>query len=135
MTHQPDRQTLALLAGAVARAADPGALEAMIYRALAGGVLPFGGWLTDHHGIPFGTALAIGITAVEIVGGLTLIAGRLVRPLTAWFALQLLGGIWLVHRPEGWFVVGGGRNGMEYSVGLIGCLAIIGLTARPGGSK
>ncbi|MBL8980029.1 MAG: DoxX family protein [Gemmatimonadetes bacterium] len=102
------------------------------YRALSGGVLPFGGWLTDQQGIPFGTVLAIGITAVEIVGGLTLIAGRLVRPLTAWFALQLLGGIWLVHRPEGWFVVGGGRNGMEYSVVLIGCLVLIGLTARPG---
>ncbi len=105
------------------------------YRALAGGVLPFGGWLTDQRGIPFGTALAIAITAVEIVGGLTLIAGRLVRPLTAWFALQLLAGIWLVHRTEGWFVVGGGRNGMEYSVVLIGCLAIIGLTARAGESQ
>lgn len=105
------------------------------YRTLSGGVLPFGGWLTDHNGIPFGTPLAIAITAVEIVGGLTLISGRLVRPLTAWFVVQLLAGIWLVHRPEGWFVVGGGRNGMEYSVVLIGCLAIIGLTARPAATE
>lgn len=31
-------------------------------------------------------------------------------------------GIVLVHAPEGWFVVGLGRNGMEYSVLLIVCL-------------
>ena len=31
-------------------------------------------------------------------------------------------GIVLVHAPSGWFVVGGGRNGMEYSVLLIAVL-------------
>lgn len=31
-------------------------------------------------------------------------------------------GILLVHAREGWFVVGGGRNGMEYSVLLISSL-------------
>jgi putative oxidoreductase len=36
-----------------------------------------------------------------------------------YFAVQLAMGILLVHRPEGWFVVGRGRNGMEYSVLLI----------------
>ena len=28
----------------------------------------------------------------------------------------------MVHGPEGWFVVGGGRNGVEFSVLLICCL-------------
>jgi hypothetical protein len=32
--------------------------------------------------------------------------------------------------PKGWFVVGGGRNGMEYSVLLILCLVVIALDAR-----
>ncbi len=101
------------------------------YRTLSGGVVPFGGWLADQ-GVPLGVVAAGLLTAVEVVGGLTLVAGRLVRPLTAWFGLQLLLGIAMVHWPEGWFVVGGGRNGMEYSVVLIGGLAIVGLTAPPG---
>lgn len=100
------------------------------YRTLSGGVLPFGGWLADQ-GVPAGPLVAGVLTAVEVLGGLTLIAGRLVRPLTAWFALQLLLGIAMVHWPEGWFVVGGGRNGMEYSVVLIGGLVIVGLTSPP----
>jgi putative oxidoreductase len=31
----------------------------------------------------------------------------------------LIAGIVMVHYPEGWFVVGGGRNGMEYNFLLI----------------
>jgi len=39
-------------------------------------------------------------------------------------------GIALAHFPDGWFVVGGGRNGMEYSVLLILCLVVIVLDQR-----
>jgi putative oxidoreductase len=53
------------------------------------------------------------------VGTPALAAGILVRPLSLYFAAQLAMGILLVHRPEGWFVVGLGRNGMEHSVLLI----------------
>ena len=42
------------------------------------------------------------------------------------YALIYLAGIILVHAAEGWFVVGLGRNGMEYSVLLIGCLVLVG---------
>jgi len=97
------------------------------YRLLTGGATPFGGRLSEI-GLPFGVMIAWAITLTEIAGGLSLIAGKLVRPLTAWFAIQLLTGIALVHGREGWFVVGGGRNGMEYSVVLIGGLVIVGLT-------
>lgn len=89
-----------------------------VYRVFAGGVVPFGGFLGSEH-IPFGVAVAWLITIVEVVGGPALILGVLVRPLCAWFALQLFAGIILVHARDGWFVVGGGRNGMEYSVLLI----------------
>ena len=34
-------------------------------------------------------------------------------------------GIVLVHAKSGWFVVGGGSNGAEYSVLLIPCLMVI----------
>ena len=92
-----------------------------VARIRAGGVAPFGEFLSQNH-LPFGAALAWTITVVEIAGGLTLAAGRLVRPLCAWFVVELLAGIALVHGREGWFVVGLGRNGVEYSVLLIVCL-------------
>jgi putative oxidoreductase len=38
------------------------------------------------------------------------------------FAAVYACGIWLVHAAAGWFVVGLGRNGMEYSVLIITCL-------------
>ena len=95
-----------------------------VSRIPSGGVSPFGEFLSQNH-LPFGTTFAWAITVVEIVGGLALAAGRLVRPLCAWFVIQLLAGILLVHGREGWFVVGLGRNGVEYSVLLIVCLLAV----------
>ena len=88
-------------------------------RVLSGGVAPFGEFLTGMH-IPAGTAVAWAITIVELVGTVALALGMAVRPLALYFAAELLMGIALVHAREGWFVVGSGRNGMEYSVALIG---------------
>ena len=98
-------------------------------RLLAGGVVPFGGWL-DSQGFPFGFAIAAAITGFEIVGTLLLLAGRFVFPLTLVFAAIYFVGIILVHLPAGWFVVGLGRNGMEYSVLLIICLLLVGQQYR-----
>jgi putative oxidoreductase len=89
-----------------------------VARVVAGGVDPFGAWLSSI-GFPLGRPLAWLITIIEIMGTPALAAGILVRPLSVYFAAQLAMGILLVHRPEGWFVVGLGRNGMEYSVLLI----------------
>jgi uncharacterized membrane protein YphA (DoxX/SURF4 family) len=44
--------------------------------------------------------------------------------------IELAAGIALVHWPAGWFVVGAGRNGMEYSILLILCLAALILFER-----
>jgi putative oxidoreductase len=99
-----------------------------VARIYAGGVAPFGGFL-DGAGFPFGLYLAWAITVFEIAGGVMLISGYLVPLLALVFALELLMGIFLVHAPHGWFVVGLGRNGMEYSVLLIVafiCVAISG---------
>jgi putative oxidoreductase len=89
------------------------------------GVVPFGGFL-EAQGFPLGVALAWGITAFELVGGAALALGRFVTPIAALFAVQLAAGIVLVHAQHGWFVVGAGTNGVEYSVCLIaGLVAII----------
>lgn len=44
---------------------------------------------------------------------------KFVKPASIVTILILLIGIVLVHFKEGWFVVGGGRNGMEYNFLLI----------------
>ena len=100
-----------------------------IYRILAGGVAPFGEFL-DGSGVPLGTMVAWLITVVESVGGPALMLGFLVTPLCAWFAVELTFGIILVHAGSGWFVVGGGRNGMEFSVLLIMCFVVTAMLDR-----
>jgi putative oxidoreductase len=89
-----------------------------------GAVRPFGDWL-QAQGWPAGLWLAGGITALEIVGPLLLLLGRGVRPLCLLLAALYAMGIALVHARAGWFVVGLGRNGAEYSVLLIVCLLLL----------
>lgn len=95
-----------------------------VYRLSAGLVEPFGLWL-DSLGFPFGYGWAMAVTLYELVGPVLMLARR-------WTSLAALGhaailtlGMILVHLPAGWFVVGGGRNGMEYSVFLIVSLLAI----------
>lgn len=98
-------------------------------RFITAGVIPFGEWL-DSQGIPFGLAIAIAVTCIEIVGSILLAIRRYVIPLCAIYVAIYLTGIVLVHAPVGWFVVGHGRNGSEYSVLLIVCLTCVGLMER-----
>ncbi len=88
------------------------------HRLYDGGVTGFGGFL-DAQGFPFGLALAWGITVYELIGPVLLLARRFVAPIAVVSAIQYATGIWLVHWQHGWFVVGSGRNGMEFSVLLI----------------
>lgn len=88
--------------------------------------MPFGGWLSTQ-GLPFGLFIAAGVTAFEIIGTPLLAFRKAVAPLTVVFAFIYTMGIWLVHAPSGWFVVGLGRNGAEFSVLLIVCLLGVGL--------
>lgn len=94
-------------------------------RLLAGGVPPFGQFL-DGQGFPVGLAWAAAVTALEIGGSVAFALGRGVWPLSLLFAAVYAAGIALVHARAGWFVVGLGRNGAEYSVLLIACLLCVG---------
>lgn len=94
-------------------------------RLLAGGVAPFGEFL-EAQGFPLGLQIAWAITLLEIVGTILVIFGsRYTSILCAVFAAIYTAGIVLVHASEGWFVVGLGRNGMEYSVLLISSLLLV----------
>lgn len=99
-------------------------------RFLAGGVVPFGEWL-GTQGFPFGFYIAAVITAFEIVGTLLLLARVWVPLLCLTYAGIYALGIVMVHAPAGWFVVGLGRNGAEYSVLLVACLLCVGLQHLP----
>lgn len=98
-----------------------------IARIYGGKPARFGEFLT-LNGFPLGFYLAWGITIFEIVGSIVLASGFYVRILAIIFAVQLLMGIILVHAKEGWFVVGPGRNGAEYSVLLITSFLVIALS-------
>ncbi len=93
-------------------------------RLVSNAVAPFGIFL-EGQGFPFGFALAIAVTAMEILGTPLLAWGRWVLPLCLVYSGIFAAGIVTVHASEGWFVVGLGRNGMEYSVLLIACLLYI----------
>jgi putative oxidoreductase len=99
-------------------------------RLIGGGVAPFGEWLDGRH-IPLGFYVAAGVTAYEIVGTLLLALGRWVTWVALGFIAIYATGLVMVHLPAGWFVVGLGRNGMEYSVLLIACLAMLGYVHAP----
>ena len=98
-----------------------------VARAALGIVDEFGGFLESAR-FPAGLVVAWVITLVEIVGGLVLALGLAVRPLALWFGAQIAAGILMVHGQAGWFVVGAGRNGAEYSALILVCLLVVGLT-------
>lgn len=100
-------------------------------RMLADGVTPFGGFL-DAHGLMVGVLIAWGITLLEIVGSIVMAFGSRFTPhLCSLYACIYATGIFMVHMQEGWFVVGLGRNGMEYSVLLIASLLLVGFNHLP----
>jgi len=84
----------------------------------------FGGWL-NTQGFLIGVPLAWGITLFELIGGATLALGYWKRYICLIWMFNLLMGIILVHFANGWFVVGPGSGGMEYSVLLILCLLVL----------
>ena len=89
-------------------------------------MVPFGSFL-DTQGFPGGFYWAAAVTGFEIAGSLLLLLGRWVSPIAVAFAIIYALGIALVHAKAGWFVVGLGRNGAEFSVLLIVCLLALAL--------
>ena len=100
-----------------------------ITRVVTDRVTPFGRAF-DAWGFPQGIAWAWGVTGWELVGGTLLLLGWKAHLVPLVFAVQMAFGIWLVHAKFGWFVVGHGVNGIEYSVTLIAALVATALTAR-----
>jgi putative oxidoreductase len=84
----------------------------------------FGEWLSAQ-GFPRGLYWAAAVTVYELIAPWFIIARRLVTPACLGHIGILALGAYLVHYPAGWFVVGAGRNGMEFSLLLITALAAV----------
>ena len=101
------------------------------YRLISGGSADFGAWLVSQN-VPFGAQVAWSITIIEVISSVLLTLGRFVFPITLLLSAIYCVGIAMVHAPNGWFVVGAGRNGAEYSVLLIVSLLCVGFQYAPG---
>ncbi len=91
-----------------------------------GDVNNFGNLFLNEIGFaPFGVPLAWAIKCSHIVAALCLLLEKYVKPMAILTILILIAGIATVHFKEGWYVVGGGRNGWEYNFLLIIALLTI----------
>jgi putative oxidoreductase len=98
---------------------------------LNGGIESFGKLYLDDKGFaPLGIYIAWAIKLSHVAAAVCLLANRYIR-LAAWVTIFILvSGIVMLHAQEGWYVVGGGRNGIEFNILLI---AVFLYVAYPGG--
>ena len=84
------------------------------------GVNNFGNLYLNQVGFaPLGLPLAWAIKLSHVVTAACLLLEKYVKPMAILTISVLLMGIIMIHFKEGWFVVGGGRNGWEYNFLLI----------------
>ncbi|MBK6450923.1 MAG: DoxX family membrane protein [Saprospiraceae bacterium] len=84
------------------------------------GINDFGNLYLNQVGFaPFGVAIAWAIKISHVVCAVLLLLNKYIVAAGTITIIILIAGIVMVHYPEGWFVVGGGRNGMEYNFLLI----------------
>lgn len=84
------------------------------------GINDFGNLYLNHIGFaPFGVFLAWSIKLSHVIAAILLLLNKYIKFAGFVTIFVLLMGIILVHFEEGWFVVGGGRNGVEYNFLLI----------------
>lgn len=74
---------------------------------------------------PFGVALAWAIKLSHVASAICFLLEKYVKIAGIITILILVMGIVMVHWPEGWFVVGGGRNGIEFNFLLIAVVLTI----------
>jgi putative oxidoreductase len=89
---------------------------------LNGGVNAFGTHLNEVGFAPIGVPLAWAIKLSHVVCAVLLLINRYITAAAIITIIILIAGIVMVHFKEGWYVVGGGRNGSEFNVLLIAVL-------------
>lgn len=90
------------------------------------GVNDFGNFYLNTIGFaPFGVAIAWLIKLSHLAAAILLLMNKYIKPASIATILVLVLGILMIHFEEGWFVVGGGRNGVEFNFLLICVLLAI----------
>lgn len=83
-------------------------------------VLNFGSDYLAHHGFGIlGVPTAILIKLIQLLTVPALVFNRYVKICSVLNIVILVTGIVMIHFDEGWYVVGGGRNGVEFNFLLI----------------
>jgi len=90
------------------------------------GINDFGNLFLNQIGFaPFGVIIAWSIKISHVIAAVLLLLNQYIKLAGFVTIFVLIMGIILVHFREGWFVVGGGRNGVEYNFLLIVVLLAI----------
>lgn len=90
------------------------------------GINDFGNFYLNSVGFaPFGVLLAWFIKVSHLATAILLVLNKYIKPAAILTILILIVGIIMIHFKEGWFVVGGGRNGVEFNFLLIAVLLAI----------
>jgi putative oxidoreductase len=91
-----------------------------------GGINAFGDLYLNQIGFsPLGVPIAWAIKLSHVACAILLVLNKYIKRAAIITILVLIMGIVMVHFKEGWFVVGGGRNGVEYNFLLICVLLYI----------
>lgn len=84
-----------------------------------GGINDFGEYLNIKGFAPVGVLLAWIIKLSHVITAVCLLTNKWILWTCSTTIAILIMGIVMVHWQEGWFVVGGGRNGIEFNILLI----------------
>lgn len=95
------------------------------------GVNDFGNLYLNQIGFaPFGLAIAWAIKISHVVSAILFILNKYINVASIVTLFILIAGIVMIHFNEGWFVVGLGRNGMEFNFLLICVIVSIMISNR-----
>ncbi|WP_276373924.1 DoxX family protein [Chryseolinea sp. H1M3-3] len=98
-----------------------------------GAVNNFGNnYLNEAGFAPIGLPLAWIIKLSHVTCAVLLILNRYIRVAALITIPILVAGIIMIHAAEGWFVVGAGRNGVEFNVVLISVLVYLAIIDKKG---
>ncbi len=77
-------------------------------------------------GIPLPVIAAWAVRLLELLGGMSLIAGFLVTPIALLLAIHMMMGIVLVHAARGFYVIDTGANGgIEFNLLMVAALLML----------
>jgi putative oxidoreductase len=96
------------------------------------GVNNLGNLLNKGGFAPIGLTLAWAIKLSHVACAVLLILNRYIRAVALITIPILVAGIIMIHAADGWYVVGAGRNGVEFNVLLISVLVYLAIINKKG---